>query len=207
MSQTTVTTIGPADHGRRMSLEEFEHAEGQEGHLYELSRGVIVVVDVPRPKHLLFIDAIRKQLSTYRERHEGVIVAIAGGGECKLLIKDLESERHPDLAIYKTPLPEGDYADEIWSHWIPELVIEVVSASSRHRDYNEKPEEYFRLGVREYWIVDPETGTLKVFRRSRGRWAERTIKPPQIYKTPLLPGFEFSIEAVFKAAETARKRD
>jgi hypothetical protein len=69
MSQTTVTTIGPADHGRRMSLEEFEHAEGQEGHLYELSRGVIIVVDVPRPKHFLLVDAIRKQLSTYRERY------------------------------------------------------------------------------------------------------------------------------------------
>jgi Uma2 family endonuclease len=62
------------------------------------------------------------------------------------------------------------------------------------------------LGVREYWIVDPETGTLKVFRRTRGRSAERTIKPPQIYKTPLLPGFELSIEAVFKAAETGRMR-
>jgi hypothetical protein len=45
-----------------------------------------------------------------------------------------------------------------------------------------------------------------VFRRSRGRWAERTIKPPQIYKTPLLPGFELSIEAAFKAAETKQKR-
>ena len=74
-----------------------------------------------------------------------------------------------------------------------------------HRDYDEKPEEYFRFGVREYWIVDPELSTLKALRRSRGRWAERTIQPPQLYQTPLLPGFEFSVAAVFNAAEARRK--
>ena len=51
----TMTRIGPGDHGRRMSLEEFEHAEGQEGRLYELSRGVITVVDVPKPRHLKIV--------------------------------------------------------------------------------------------------------------------------------------------------------
>ena len=65
------------------------------------------MVDVPRPRHFLLVDAIRQQLATYRQDHTGVIVAIAGGGECKLLIEGLESERHPDLAVYKTPLPEG----------------------------------------------------------------------------------------------------
>jgi hypothetical protein len=28
----TLTKIGPADHGRRMSLDEFEHAKVQEGY-------------------------------------------------------------------------------------------------------------------------------------------------------------------------------
>ena len=38
--------VGPKDHGRRMSLADFDHAEVQEGHLYELGRGVIIVSDV-----------------------------------------------------------------------------------------------------------------------------------------------------------------
>jgi hypothetical protein len=38
MSVATVQ-IGPADHGKRMSLADFDHAEGAEGHLYELSKG------------------------------------------------------------------------------------------------------------------------------------------------------------------------
>jgi hypothetical protein len=39
---TTIKTalkIGPHDHGRRMSLQEFEPVQVQEGYLYELSRG------------------------------------------------------------------------------------------------------------------------------------------------------------------------
>jgi Uma2 family endonuclease len=201
MSQTT-TLIGPADHGRRMSLAEFEHAHGEEGHLYELSRGVITVVDVPKPSHLLLILAIRRQLHAYDAAHPGLIHAIASGGECKLLIRGLESERHPDLAIYKTPPPEGQSDDDVWCQWVPEIVIEVVSPSSKFRDYEEKPEEYLQLGVREYWIVDAKKGLMMVFRSSRGRWAEREVRPPTVYKTALLPGFEFSIASVFKVVNS-----
>ncbi len=96
--------------------------------------------------------------------------------------------------------PEGENDDEIWSQWVPEIVVEVVSPSSRHRDYQEKPEEYLRLGVSEYWIIDADEGLMKVLRRSRGRWVEYPVRPPAGYRTRLLPGFEFSIEAVFQAA-------
>jgi Uma2 family endonuclease len=197
----TVTIIGPGDQGRRMSLAEFEHAEGEEGHLYELGRAVITVVDVPRPRHFRLVDAARQQFATYRNTRRDIIYGIAAGGECKILIEALQSERHPDLAIYRTPPPEGDNDDEVWAHWIPEIVIEVVSRSSRFRDYEEKPEEYLQFGVSEYWIIDAEQGVMKVLRRSRGRWAEREIRPPDTYRTRLLPGLVFSIEAVFAAAE------
>jgi len=183
-----------------MSLEEFEHAEADDGRLYELSRGVITVVDVPKPRRLKLFDEVRQQFSDFKSRHPKLIYAIAGGGECKLLIPGLESERHPDLAIYKTPPPKGRNDDEVWSQWAPEIVVEVVSPSSRQRDYQEKPEEYLRLGVSEYWIVDADEGLMKVLRRSRGKWVENAVRPPAVYRTRLLPGFEFSIEAVFQAA-------
>ncbi|MGZ3336360.1 MAG: Uma2 family endonuclease, partial [Isosphaeraceae bacterium] len=105
-----------------------------------------------------------------------------------------------DVAVYKTPPPAGENNDEIWSQWVPEIVVEVVSPSSRHRDYQEKPEEYLRLGVSEYWIVDADEGLMKVLRRSRGHWVKYPVRPPAGYRTRLLPGFELSIEAVFQAA-------
>jgi Uma2 family endonuclease len=198
MSRRTTTIIGPSDHGRLMSLDEFDLAEGRDGSLYELSRGVITAVDVPGPRHLAQVNAIRRQLHAYDALKPGRIHTIASGGECKILIAGLESERHPDLAIYKTPPPD----EEIWSQWVPGIVVEVVSPSSRRRDYEEKPEEYLRFGVIEYWISDADRKELIVLRRSRGRWAWRTIRPPDLYRTRLLPGLEFACGSVFDAAGT-----
>jgi Uma2 family endonuclease len=166
-----------------------------------LSRGVVTVADVPKPKHFLLVDAIRRQFLDPRKKHARLIVGIAGGMECKLLIRALESERHPDLAIYMTLPPDGRNDDDVWSVWIPTIVVEVVSPSSRRRDYEEKPDEYLRLGIGEYWIVDADEGLMKVLKRSRGTWREQIVRPPAVYKTRHLPGFEFSIAKVFEAVK------
>lgn len=43
LARTKSTTIGPRHHGGKMSLKAFEFAKTEEGHLYEFSRGYIVV--------------------------------------------------------------------------------------------------------------------------------------------------------------------
>jgi Uma2 family endonuclease len=195
----TIVRIGPADHGRRMCLEEFEHAEVQQGYHCELSRGIITVSDVPNRLHMLLVDASEDQLRFYKVTHPGRIHVINTGSECKVLIPAFDSERHPDLSLYLTAPPPLENAN-LWHHWFPEIVIEIVSPSSRKRDYEQKPDEYLELGVKEYWIVDAHKRLMVVMRRTRGRWVERTIRPPAVYRTRLLPGLEFSCEAVFHAA-------
>jgi hypothetical protein len=183
-----------------MSLEEFGPAEVQEGYLYELGRGIIVVSDVPKIRHYRLIDAIRQQFGDFRRLHPNVINALMSGVECKVPVVGMESERHPDLAAYLTPPPEDDYA---WATWFPEIVIEVVSPGSEHRDYHEKREEYLDVGVKEYWIVDAEKREVLVLRRSRGRWGKTTLRPGDTYETKLLPGFKFDCARVFEAADKA----
>ena len=190
--------IGPSDHGRRMSLEDFDEAEVQPGFIYELSRGIITVSDVPNPKHLAMVLEIRRQLARYDLEHPGEIFGIASGSECKILLAGFESERHPDITVYKTTPPEGK---NVWAIWVPELVIEVVSPSSGRRDYEEKPAEYLQFGISEYWIIDGEKRKMVVQSRLGGQWSEKTIKPPKIYKPGLLPGLEFSCKNVFEAAD------
>jgi Uma2 family endonuclease len=195
MSSPAITLIGPQDHGRRMSLEEFDLAEGRAGRTYELSRGVITVVDVPNEPHMSIAHEIRLQLTSYQLKHLDVIERILTGSECKLLIADFQSERHPDLSVYKSPPP----AKDIWSTWIPELVIEVVSEESARRDYDEKPAEYLAFGVQEYWIVDPSKVQLTALTRSQGRWSPRVVRPPEPVRTHLLPDFALDLSAVFSA--------
>jgi Uma2 family endonuclease len=202
MNQVAVK-IGPADHGRRMSLDDFEHAETAEGRLYELGRGVIIVSDVPNLSHLAQVTTIRRQFLAYDLAQRGRIYTIAGGAECKILLSALDSERHPDLAVYRTP-PPGDESD-VWYIWVPEVVIEVVSAVSEHRDYVEKREEYLAFGVLEYWIVNAEREELLVLRRYGGRWVEQSVRPPQTYSTRRLPGLVIDCAAVFEAARAVHE--
>jgi Uma2 family endonuclease len=194
--------VGPADHGRPMSLADFDHAEVQEGYVYELGRGVIVVSDVPKKRHLYQVESTRDQIVAYKLTHPGRIQIVAGGSDCKILVAGYESERHPDLAVYKTPPPED--GEDFWSTWIPELVIEVVSLGSELRDYQEKREEYLAFGVHEYWIIDAEKQEMLVLQRVGGRWRERIVRPPEVYQTRILPGLQFSCEQVFQAAKAAQ---
>jgi putative restriction endonuclease len=186
--------IGPADHGRRMSLQDFDHAEVQEGYIYELGRGVIIVSDVPKRRHLLQVTSIREQLTAFKLGQPGKIDTIAAGGECKLLIGAFESERHPDIAVYLTP-PVTE--ENLWATWIPALVVEVISPGSEERDYEDKREEYLTFGVREYWIVDAEQREILVLCRSGTGWTERHVRPPKVLRTRLLRGFALDTTAVF----------
>jgi Uma2 family endonuclease len=193
------TIITPQDQGRQMTLAEFEFAEVQEGYLYELGRGRIIVTDVPKPTHLAQVDEIREQLSSYRRSHPKVICRIAGGSDCKVLVPGYDSERHPDLAIYKTPPPSQ--RAEVWRIWIPEIIVEVISPGSEQRDYVEKREEYLAFGTQEYWIADSTKEQVLVLRRRGDLWEEHPLKAGQTHRTHLLQGFELDVAAVLKAGE------
>jgi Uma2 family endonuclease len=187
-----------------MSLSDFDHAEAQPGYIYELSRGIIVVSDVPGRPHLAQTDAARQQFERYRWRRPGKIHMIASGGECKLLVGTFESERHPDLAIYKDP-PLSD--ENLWAVWVPNIAIEIVSEGSQDRDYILKREEYWQFGVGEYWIIDAFRRELLVLRRGKDEWKQIRVQPPKLYKTKLLPGFSFHCGLVFEAAQAAGLRN
>jgi len=47
----------------------------------------------------------------------------------------------------------------------PDLVVEVLSPGTRKTDELTKRKPYERFGVAEYWVVDPELETIKIYRR------------------------------------------
>lgn len=183
-------------------MKDFDRVETQEGFLYELGRGVVTVVDVPNPRHFAQVMAIRRALMRYDMMHPSVIHGLAAGSECKIPVDSTQSERHPDLAVYLTPLPSMP-GSLVWAAWVPEIVIEVVSPGSEARDYQEKPAEYFAFGVTEYWIADASTEVLTVMTRSEDGWAERRLGAGAVYETRLLPGFTLNVADVFAAARLA----
>ena len=81
-----------------------------------------------------------------------------------------------------------------------DLIIEVVSESSRDRDYTEKRDEYWSLGVKEYWIVDTKMQHVVVLRRGKSDWIEKRLGPDDTCETKLLPGFKLACKPIFDAA-------
>jgi Uma2 family endonuclease len=77
----------------------------------------------------------------------------------------------------------------------PDLVIEIVSTDSVHRDRVDKFDEYERAGVQEYWIIDNRPGVRRAwFYRlgADGRYALALTGVDRIYRSVVLPGFWLS---------------
>jgi Uma2 family endonuclease len=195
----TKLRVGPQDHGRRMRLKTFEPVEVENGHVYELARGIIVVSDVPNFAHMMQVAAVRDPIILYKAQNSGRVFQVLGTMECKLLMWSMESERHPDLAVYLHP-PPTKKGRKMWTRWIPDIVVEVVSLGSVDRDYVEKREEYWALGAKEYWIVDARRGQVLVLRRGRSQWIEKVLKRGDTLETKFLPGFQLACADIFDAA-------
>lgn len=83
----------------------------------------------------------------------------------------------------------------------PDLVVEILSDSTRKTDEIVKRKLYERYGVREYWIVDPELETVKIYRltdQSYVRAAELAREANETLSTPLLPGFQMPLAEIFE---------
>ena len=88
-----------------------------------------------------------------------------------------------------------------WIHGAPDLVIEILSPSTRRADEITKRKLYERVGVREYWIVDGEIHVVKIYRRQDDgtfpRVADLSREAGRSLDTPLLPGFSLSLAELF----------
>ncbi len=83
----------------------------------------------------------------------------------------------------------------------PDLVVEILSPSSKTLDRRKKQAIYARLGVRELWLIDPDTRTLEVFdlevdpEHPAAEYCEGS--GPQSFETRLLPGLRIALADVF----------
>jgi Uma2 family endonuclease len=79
----------------------------------------------------------------------------------------------------------------------PDLVVEVLSPSTRRTDRLEKTVEYARAGVGEYWIVDPHGQAVEVFILREGayellgKWSEG-----EGARSEVLAGFRVAVDEV-----------
>ena len=79
----------------------------------------------------------------------------------------------------------------------PDMVIEIVSPSSSNHDRVRKFNKYLHAGVREYWIVDPDSKTIVVNILENGRYYSTAYDETATIPVHILEGCEISLPDVF----------
>ncbi len=82
----------------------------------------------------------------------------------------------------------------------PDLTVEILSDATRKKDELTKRKLYERFGVQEYWILDPDLESVKVFRKENEgflRAAELSKETDDILTTPLMPNLRIPLTEIF----------
>jgi Uma2 family endonuclease len=145
-------TVTPTQLKQNLTFEQFVKQLPDEEGRYELVNGEIVKI-LPIRLHEDLADFLVKQLDkeidrvplNYRVSGRFMVRTLTSNGR--------EQGRHPDVSVIDKTLWESKpFAHSAITEPL-QLVVEVVSTNWED-DYIDKLDEYQRLGISEYWIVD-----------------------------------------------------
>jgi len=161
----------------------------REGDRHELFDGVLIVTPSPIPAHqLLTIRCVgRFEVATDGWSLGQVYTApIDVVFASKLVaVPDLVYVARDRLSIVGPKAIEG----------APDLIVEILSPSTKRRDLRAKRALYERFGVREYWLVDPKARSVTVL-VLRGDVYE-PLPPADVVTSTVLPGLAVDLADLF----------
>lgn len=158
---------------------------------YELIEGELFVAPAPNIDHQRKEFRLAKKLSDHVEKSDLGEIFIA---PCDVVLApDVVLE--PDVifvskarqSIIKEGCIEG----------APDLVVEVVSDSSRTIDRFVKRDRYAEFGVPEYWLLDPFEPRIEVLRLEAGKYRLiASFGPKDTLESPTFPGFKLPLASL-----------
>ena len=129
-----------------------------EGQRSELIDGTLYNMTPPSPFHQELIMEISATIREYVKKRNG---------NCKVYPAPLAVNLHADDKVWVEPdisiICDKNKITDRECKGAPDWIIEIVSPSSRKRDYSTKMLLYSDAGVRVYWIVDPAKERTTVY--------------------------------------------
>lgn len=197
----TILKLGPTDHGRELSWEEFERAHYREGFYYELIGGKLYVSPLPNPLHECLVQWLETLLKNYAQAMQAILNYVSIQARVFVPGEEEKTSPEPDLAAYQDYPFHLPKRQRNWRQIDSLLVAEIISEDDPDKDLIRNVALYEKVqSIREYWIIDPRTDPdypdLLVYRRRGQRW-QRPIRIAggDTYTTKLLPGFSLVLDA------------
>ena len=163
-------------HGRPFTVDDLE-AMPDDGNRYELIDGTLIVSPAPGMRHQKVV--LRLGMALEAVCPSGMEVVIA-----PFAVRPSETtELQPDVLV--------GHAEDFTEKFLPVapvLAVEVFSPSSVINDLNNKKATYQRLGVQNYWVIDPEGPTLTAFELDEAGVYQKVaeVEGAKVFETCLL---------------------
>lgn len=112
--------------------------------------------------------------------------------------------RIPDVSfVLWSRFPDRELPSEPIPRLVPDLAVEVLSASNTTQEMNRKLQEYFAAGTQLVWFVDPEAQRITSYRAPE-QGVELGIDDV-LGGGDVLPGFQLPIRDLFDRAGRRRR--
>jgi Uma2 family endonuclease len=136
-------------------LQEFDFS-------YEIINGELLMVPSPTIDHQEVISKVVSKLHVLFHKEESIRIVFA---PLDLIVKRNPLKTYqPDIMIFREE--KNIINEDRVIEGPPDVIIEVLSPGSRHKDFVKKNEVYEKFGVTEYWIIDPEMKVISQFYQS-----------------------------------------
>jgi Uma2 family endonuclease len=172
--------------GEKFTLDQW--SSWPEGERWELIGGVAYAMSpAPRVPHQGLVGSLFFEVFSFLQKKKcRTFVAPVDVFLPKGDPKSSDTVVQPDVFVVCDP----DKIKDDGIHGAPDFIVEVLSDSTAYKDMTAKKELYERSGVREYWIVNPGSGSVFTYVLLDGRYGPTTeILKGSAVKSVALPGF------------------
>ena len=134
-----------------------------EGERWELIDGVPYMLASPSLPHQMIIGEIYRQISTYLRGK--TCLPILSPFDVRLFETEDSTDNDVDTVVVPdmTIVCDRSKLDDRGCKGAPDMVVEVLSPSTQRQDRMVKLNLYQKAGVREYWIVEPDSKIVQVY--------------------------------------------
>lgn len=175
-----------------MTADEYLYDTEETNRSRELSYGMIREPPAPFFSHQSLVLRVAKIWSDHVEPRQLGRVAVAPVDV--VLDKERALIVQPDVLFVSTGRL-SIVRNQVWG--APDLVAEVLSHSTEHRDRGEKLEWYRQYGVRECWLVDLYGDSITVVDFTGPSPVTHVAKGADSIRSTVLPDLESSAFGVF----------